>query len=76
MNPSHLVKMANQISDFFSADSSEEEAAAEIASHLQRFWAPAMRQRLAEAVEQGEAADLRPAACIAVRKLALPAAQH
>ncbi|WP_082693710.1 formate dehydrogenase subunit delta [Aquitalea magnusonii] len=46
MNPSHLVKMANQISDFFSADCSEEEAATEIASHLQRFWAPAMRQRL------------------------------
>ncbi|WP_062790282.1 formate dehydrogenase subunit delta [Aquitalea pelogenes] len=76
MNPSHLVKMANQISDFFSADCSEEEAAAEIASHLQRFWAPAMRQRLAQAVEQGEAADLRPAACLAVRKLSLPAAQH
>lgn len=76
MNPSHLVKMANQISDFFSADCSEEEAAAEIASHLQRFWAPAMRQRLAQAVEQGEAQDLRPAACRAVHLLSQPATQH
>jgi len=76
MNPSHLVKMANQISDFFSADCSEEEAAAEIASHLQRFWAPAMRQRLAQAVEQGEADDLRPAARRAVRALSSPATPH
>lgn len=73
MNPSNLVKMANQISDFFSADSSEEAAAAEIASHLQRFWAPAMRQRLALALQQGEAGELRPAACLAVQKLSFPA---
>ncbi|WP_159875013.1 formate dehydrogenase subunit delta [Aquitalea denitrificans] len=76
MNPSHLVKMANQISDFFSADCSEEEAAAEIASHLQRFWAPAMRQRLALAVQQGEAQDLRPAARRAVQALTSPVEQH
>jgi formate dehydrogenase subunit delta len=76
MNPLQLVKMANQISDFFSADCSEEDAAAEIASHLQRFWAPAMRQRLAQAVQQGEAADLRPAARRAVQALASPVAQH
>lgn len=76
MNPSHLVKMANQISDFFSADCSEEDAATEIASHLQRFWAPAMRQRLAQAVEQGEAAELRPAACLAVQRLSASSGQH
>jgi len=69
MNALQLVKMANQISDFFSADCSEEEAAAEIASHLQRFWAPAMRQRLAQAVQQGEAETLRPAARRAVLQL-------
>lgn len=69
MNVAQLVKMANQISDFFSADCSEEVAAAEIASHLQRFWAPAMRQRLAEALQQGEAAELRPAARRAVQGL-------
>ena len=76
MNPSHLVKMANQISDFFSADCSEEDAATEIASHLQRFWAPAMRQRLAQAVEQGEAAELRPAACLAVQRLSASSGRH
>ncbi len=75
MNPSQLVKMANQISDFFSADCTEEAAAAEIASHLQRFWAPAMRQRLALALQQGEAQDLRPAACRAVEMLSLPVSQ-
>ncbi len=43
-----LVKMANQIALNMAAWGSEEEVAKKTAEHLQRFWTPAMRQRLQE----------------------------
>jgi formate dehydrogenase subunit delta len=59
MNIHHLVTMANQIGSFFASYPDQEEASREIASHLQRFWAPLMRQRLLEhvAVHEGEGLD-------------------
>ena len=41
----HLVKMANQIADNFSF---HEDCVDRIRDHLQRFWAPSMRVKLAE----------------------------
>ena len=41
----HLVKMANQIADNFSF---HEDGEGRIRDHLQRFWAPSMRAKLAE----------------------------
>ena len=41
----HLVKMANQIADNFSF---HDDAVGRIRDHLQRFWAPSMRAKLAE----------------------------
>ena len=38
-----LVYMANQIAKFFAAQG-EERAAAGVADHLQKFWAPEMRR--------------------------------
>ena len=43
MDIPHLVKMANQIGEFFSAYPDAELARQEIAGHLQRFWDPRMR---------------------------------
>ena len=40
-----LVKMANQIADNFSF---HDDAVVRIRDHLDRFWAPSMRQKLAE----------------------------
>jgi len=54
MNVHHLVTMANQIGTFFASYPDQEEASSEIASHLQRFWAPPMRRQLLEHVELNE----------------------
>ena len=41
-----LIKMANQITAFFEAESGEQDAPAMIASHLRRFWEPRMRREI------------------------------
>ncbi|MES2148488.1 MAG: formate dehydrogenase subunit delta [Pseudomonadota bacterium] len=54
MKIDNLVTMANQIGAFFASYPDQVEASSEIASHLQRFWAPRMRsQLLAHVLEQG-----------------------
>lgn len=46
MDIDKLVTMANQIGTFFASYPDREEARTEIANHLQRFWAPRMRNQL------------------------------
>jgi len=53
MDIRNLVKMANQIGEFFGSYTDENEAMAEIASHLKKFWAPRMREQLLAHVEAG-----------------------
>ena len=53
MNTEHLVKMANQIGSFFSTMPDREQAIADLASHLKRFWEPRMRRRFHELVDCG-----------------------
>lgn len=48
MDIRNLIKMANQISDFFESHPDQEEAAREILLHLKKFWAPQMRAQLLE----------------------------
>lgn len=48
MTRADLVRMANQIAANF-AHLGGEEAAAETAGHLRRFWAPSMRAELLDA---------------------------
>jgi formate dehydrogenase subunit delta len=55
-----LVHMANQIGQFFAAMPDEAEARAGIAGHLQRYWAPTMRQALLAALDAGQAPGLLP----------------
>jgi formate dehydrogenase subunit delta len=61
-----LVKMANQIADnlAFHDDSVER-----IADHLRRFWAPSMRQKLADHEAVG-GAGLKPDVKSAIQRLA------
>ncbi len=47
-----LVKMANQIAANFSF---HEDGVARLADHLQRFWAPVMRQQLCDYAAAGGA---------------------
>jgi formate dehydrogenase subunit delta len=60
MNPNNLIKMANQIGDFFSAMPDTEQAKQDIADHMQRFWEPRMRQNLMSYLDQHGDAQLKP----------------
>ncbi|ESJ19471.1 NAD-dependent formate dehydrogenase subunit delta [Cupriavidus sp. HPC(L)] len=60
MNLDNLVKMANQIGTFFAAMPDRDEALADIATHLRRFWAPPMRRALLEGVDNGQADAVAP----------------
>lgn len=62
-----LVKMANQIGQFFVAQRAEERVA-DMAEHLRKFWEPTMRARIVEHVAHG-GAGLDPIAVEAVKRL-------
>lgn len=42
MNPSQLIKMANQIGDFFAAMPDRQQAIQDVANHIQKSWEPRM----------------------------------
>lgn len=52
MNINNLVKMANQIGQYFETQSDREAALNDIAHHLSHFWDPRMRQQLMLHIEQ------------------------
>jgi formate dehydrogenase subunit delta len=43
MNTDYLIKMANEISDFFIGESGAEAAPKEVATHMTKYWDPRMR---------------------------------
>ncbi|HUX72518.1 MAG TPA: formate dehydrogenase subunit delta [Steroidobacteraceae bacterium] len=46
MNDEHLVKMANDIGDFFRAEPVREDAIGGIVNHIDKFWTRRMREKL------------------------------
>ena len=64
-----LVRMVNQISANFSYLPDQEQAAARVADHLQRFWDPVMRSEIIEHLNAG-GADLTEIARLAIGKIA------
>jgi formate dehydrogenase subunit delta len=48
-----LVKMANDIGNFFRSDPDREEAIAGIAKHIDSFWTKSMRRKIAAHGEDG-----------------------
>ena len=52
MNTRDMVRMANQIADFFKGYG-HDEAIKETADHLNRFWDPRMRKALFEYLAKG-----------------------
>ena len=52
----HLVKMANDIGNFFRAEPVREDAIAGIANHMARYWTKRMRSKLAAHLQAGDAA--------------------
>ena len=60
MNPAKLIKMANQIGAFFEAMPNREQAAKDIAAHIQRNWEPRMRAALLQHISECGNAELSP----------------
>ena len=59
MDTDNLVKMANQIGDFFETMPDRGEALENIAGHLRRFWAPRMRMTILEHLEATDGHGMR-----------------
>jgi formate dehydrogenase subunit delta len=53
-----LVRMANQIGDFFEAMPDRPEAIEGIAQHIKKFWDPRMRRELLAHIDGGGGSDL------------------
>ncbi len=63
-----LVKMANQIGDFFGSQKSVDRTAG-IVDHIQKFWDPRMRANIIDHVAHG-GAGLNPLVLEAIHRLA------
>jgi formate dehydrogenase subunit delta len=51
--PEHIVRMANDIGNFFRAETDRKVALDGISNHINKFWTRRMRQRLLEYVQHG-----------------------
>jgi len=56
----NIIKMANQIGAFFEAMPDRDQAARDVAGHLQRFWEPRMRAALLDHVAERGDEELKP----------------
>jgi formate dehydrogenase subunit delta len=60
MQADTLVKMANQIGDFFEAMPDRPEALEGIARHIRNFWEPRMRREFLAHIDQHGGGELKP----------------
>ena len=67
----HLVKMANDIGQFFGAEPEREDAIAGIANHIAKFWTKRMRDKLTAHIKRDGDAGLDELPREAMRRLAV-----
>lgn len=65
----HLVKMANDIADYFASEPDRAAAVDGVATHIRRYWEPRMRRQIYAHVDAG-GDGLGDLAAAAVRQLA------
>lgn len=53
MNSSNIIKMANNIGDFFKSEPDRELAVKGIEQHIKNFWEPRMRKQIIEYMQTG-----------------------
>lgn len=58
MQTETLIKMANQVGDFFESYPDQAQAQLDIAHHLNRFWTKDMRNQIAAHVRQNQGLGL------------------
>jgi formate dehydrogenase subunit delta len=66
MNIDLLIKMANEIGEFFTGASDPQQAARDVANHLKRYWEPRMHRQMLAYYEQRQGAGLSDVAKSAV----------
>ena len=75
MNIDLLIKMANQITDFWEGEAGHDVAVKEVATHLRRYWEPRMRAQIITYYHERQGSGLNDVAKAAVGVLAEQAAQ-
>jgi formate dehydrogenase subunit delta len=75
MNIDLLIKMANQITDFWEGEAGHDVAVKEVATHLRRYWEPRMRKQMITYLDERQGSGLNDVAKAAVTLLAAQAAQ-
>jgi formate dehydrogenase subunit delta len=65
----HLVKMANDIGNFFRAEPVREDAIAGIANHIDKFWTKRMREKMNAHLKQAGDSGLDELPREAIRRL-------
>ena len=74
MNTDYVLRMANQIADALGINPDQEQAVAELADHLTRFWEPRMRSALVETASDGSLKScLSPLVLQALERMRTPA---
>ncbi len=66
MQTETLIKMANQVGDFFEAEPNQVQAQLDIASHLNRFWTKDMRNQIAAHVQAKQGTGLHNLVILAI----------
>ncbi|MGY4830029.1 formate dehydrogenase subunit delta [Sphaerotilaceae bacterium SBD11-9] len=66
MNVANLIKMANQIGDYFESLTDPVEAEEGIAIHIKKFWEPRMRRELLAHIDAQGGSGLHPAVLHAI----------
>ncbi|WP_018411754.1 formate dehydrogenase subunit delta [Methyloversatilis thermotolerans] len=69
MDIQNLVKMANQIGQFFQSYPNHEEAVDGVAGHIQRFWEPRMRNAILAHAQSGGETGLLPLVVEALQRV-------
>jgi formate dehydrogenase subunit delta len=69
MNIEKLINMANDIADFFNAESDKDIAAEGVTKHILRSWEPRMRTEIIKYHLEKSGAGLNPLAAQAIKKL-------
>ncbi|MEX3775659.1 formate dehydrogenase subunit delta [Pseudomonas sp. MYb118] len=60
MSTSNLIKMANQIAQYFANEPDQQQAVLSVRNHLQMFWTPGMRKELLAWQTEHQGAELHP----------------
>ena len=69
MNIDLLIKMANEIGEFFAGATDPQQAARDVANHLRRYWDPRMRAQMLKYYQERSGAGLSDVAKNAVALL-------